>query len=272
MDDKFIDIEKLIGSKNPKLLKRMPKFIIRYLKRKLHQKELNKIFRDNPDTYGSDFCKVIIEKFNINVEVHNLENVPKTGGIVFASNHPLGGMDAMAIVKEVSEVRNDIKFIVNDLLLNIKNLKGMFVGVDKHSSNVKKSLQEVDALFASDKAVFLFPAGMVSRKKKGKIEDLEWKKTFVSRAKKHSKPIVPVYIDGELSNFFYRLANFREFIGVKKNIEMLYLADELFKQKGRTIKLYFGEPIDPGTLDRSKNDKEWATWIKNKAYNLKEKN
>ena len=268
MDDKFIDIERMIGSKNPKLLKRMPKFVIKYLKRKLHQKEINQIFIENEGVNGSDFCKDIIERFNIKVEVYNIENIPKTGGVIFASNHPLGGMDAMAIVKEVSEIRDDIRFIVNDLLLNIKNLKGMFVGVDKHSANVKKSLQEVDALFGSDKAVFLFPAGLVSRKKGGKIYDLTWKKTFVTRAKKHNKSIIPVYIDGELSNFFYRLANFREFIGIKKNIEMLYLSDELFKQKGRTIKLYFGEPIAPSTLDKSKNDKEWAKWIKQKAYNL----
>ena len=168
MDEKFIDVEKLIASKNPKLLKRLPKFIINYLKRILHQEEINQILLENKEVFGADFCIDIIKRFNIKVVAHGLENIPTNEGVIFVSNHPLGGMDAMAIVSEISPIRDDINFIVNDLLLNLKNLKGMFVGVDKHSSNVKESLQKVNELFASDKAIFLFPAGLVSRKKKRK--------------------------------------------------------------------------------------------------------
>ena len=127
----------------------------------------------------------------------------------------------------------------------------------------------VDELFASDKAIFIFPAGLVSRKKKGKIEDLEWKKTFITRAKKHNKTIIPVYVDGSLTNFFYNLSNFRTTIGIKANIEMLYLAKETFKQKNKTITINFGEPIHPKTFDSSKNDKEWAKYVKEIVYSLK---
>lgn len=268
MNEKFIDVEKLIASKNPKLLKRLPKFIINYLKRIIHQEEINQILLENKEVFGSDFCIDIIKRFNIKVITHGLENIPKNEGVIFVSNHPLGGMDAMAIVSEISPIRDDINFIVNDLLLSLKNLKGMFVGVDKHANNAKESLQKVNELFASDKAVFLFPAGLVSRKKKGKVIDLDWKKTFVSRAKKYNKKIVPVHIDGELTNFFYRLSRLREMVGIKANIEMLYLADQLFKQKNKTMNLYIGKPILPESLDSSKNDKLLAEDIKNISYNL----
>lgn len=179
---KFIDVERLIESKNPKLLKRLPRFVINYLKRIVHQSEINTILEENENVKGVDFCKDIISRFNITVESYGVENIPKDEGVIFVSNHPLGGMDAMAIVKEVAPVRKDIMFIVNDLLLSLENLKGLFVGVDKHGVNAKESLQKVNELFESDKAVFLFPAGLVSRKKKGVVRDLEWKKTFVSRA------------------------------------------------------------------------------------------
>lgn len=271
MEEKFIDVEKLIASKNPRLLKRLPKFILNYLKKILHQEEINSILKENKELYGADFCIDIINRFDIKVECHGIENIPKTGGVIFASNHPLGGMDAMAIVKEVSLIRGDIQFIVNDLLMNLENLKGLFVGVDKHGPNAKESLQKVNDLFASEKAIFLFPAGLVSRKKKKKVRDLEWKKTFVTRAKKYEKQVVPVFIDGQLSNFFYRLSNIREFLGIKANIEMLYLANELFKQKGVTLPIYFGKPISPETFDKSKTDKQWAEEIKNITYNLPKK-
>jgi hypothetical protein len=180
-EDKFIDIEKLIASKNPKLLKRTPKFFINYLKRKLHQDEINAFMADHKDVNGYDFSKDVINYFNIKVEVSGMENIPKDGGVIITLNHPLGGMDAMAIINDIYPYRPDFKFIVNDLLMHLDNLKEMFVGVNKHGANAKEDLEKVDQLYASDQMVFVFPAGLVSRKKKGKVEDLEWKKTFVTR-------------------------------------------------------------------------------------------
>lgn len=269
MEDKFIDIEKLIGSKNPRLLKTLPTFLLNYLKKTIHQEEINQILAENKDKHDYDFCHDIIERFNITVKVHNEQNIVTEGGCIYVVNHPLGGMDAMAIVDAMHKYRKDIKFIVNDILLHLKNLQGLFVGVNKHGVNSKNSLQEVNDLFASDKAVFIFPAGLVSRKKKGKVADLTWKKTFVTRARKFNKQIIPVYLEGELTNFFYRLSNFRTAIGIKANIEMLYLAQELFKQKNKTIDIVFGEPILPTVLKDGKSDQEWADKIKETVYSLK---
>jgi 1-acyl-sn-glycerol-3-phosphate acyltransferase len=265
---KFIDIRKLIGSKNPTLLRWLPNFVIKYLERILHQDEINQFLIDHPTQKNEAFCRAAIRFFNITIEIEGLENIPQSGGVTLAMNHPLGGMDAIALVDAISSKRTDLKFIVNDLLLNLEGMKGMFVGVNKHGKTNESIHQKIDELFHSDKAVCIFPAGMVSRKQKGLVRDLEWKKTFVMLSKRANHPIVPIYIDGKLSNFFYRLSNFRKFIGIKANIEMLYLSDELFKQKNVTMKFRVGKPITPEMLDESKSHREWAQWIRNSVYEL----
>lgn len=265
---KFIDIRKLIGSKNPTLLRWLPNFVIKYLERILHQDEINQFLIDHPTQKNEEFCRAVIRYFNITIEIEGLENIPQTGGVTLAMNHPLGGMDAIALVDAISSKRTDLKFIVNDLLLNLEGMQGMFVGVNKHGKTNEGIHQKIDELFHSDQAVCIFPAGLVSRKQKGLVRDLEWKKTFVMLSKRANHPIVPIYIDGKLSNFFYRLSNFRKFIGIKANIEMLYLSDELFKQKNVTMKFRVGKPITPEMLDDSKSHREWAQWIRNSVYEL----
>lgn len=270
MAAKFIDLEKIIADKNPKLLKRLPTFLINYLKKIIWQDEVNRIIADNEGVSGVQFCRNVIKEFNITTIIEGIENAPKAGGVTFASNHPLGGMDALAFIDKFSYHRTDIKFIANDILLNLKPMQDIFVGVNKMGTTAVPSLKNVDAVLANNESVVIFPAGLVSRRKKGVVKDLEWKKTFVTRARKHNVPIVPVIIDGKLSNFFYNLSNFREKLGIKANIEMLYLVNELFKQKNTTIKIIFGKPIYPDELEQNlMKDRAWAQKIKEIAYALK---
>ena len=268
MEQKFIDVEKIIGDKNPTLLKRLPGFVLNYLKRILHQDEVNRILYENRELLGSDFCDDIIQRFSITVSANQVQNVPKEGGVILACNHPLGGMDAMAVSHLMAKHRKDFKFIVNDILLELPNLRGIFTGVNKHGSNAAASLKKVDELFGSSEAVFVYPAGLVSRKKNGQVQDLEWKKTFVTRAKKYNTPIVPVHISGQLGGFFYNLANLREWLGIKANIEMLYLVNEQFKLKAKPIHVTFGKLITPQTLTDDKTDLQWAQEIKQRVYQL----
>ena len=267
--EKIIDIKRLIKSKNPKAAKWIPGFIYSYLKRTLHEDDVNKSLNDNIGVKAIPFSDYVIEKFNIKVNFIGAENIPKEGGVIFAANHPLGGMDAMAIVTEFKNYRTDFKFVVNDILMNIDNLKDMFVGVNKHGTNTKESLKVLNDLFASEQAVFVFPAGLVSRKKKGVVRDLEWKKTFITRSKKFERQVIPVHIDGELSKFFYRLSNFRTKIGIKANIEMLYLVDELYQQIDKEMNITFGKPIPHTAFDKGKKDIDWAQCVKEKVYELK---
>lgn len=267
-EDNFIDIRKLVSSKNPKLARFIPGFVYRYLKRILHQDEINDFMRRNGHLKNADFCNVVVEEFRLKVDIKNSENIPNEGNVILAMNHPLGGMDAMALVHALHNKRTDIKFIVNDLLLNLKPMQDLFVGVNKHGSNERKLHTQMTELFSSDVAIGIFPAGLVSRKIKGKITDLEWKKTFVRYAKRHNATIVPIYIEGQLSNFFYNLSNFRRCIGLKVNLEMLYLSDELHKQKGKKIRFVVGKPIHTQNIDKTKSDEQIAQELKETVYRL----
>ncbi len=267
---KMIDVKKVIHDKNPKLLKRLPRFIVSYLQKILHEKDVNEFIYEHRNDSPIEFCLSVMRKFNIQVTSEGLENIPKEKGAVLAMNHPLGGMDAMALVTVLHEIRPDVKFVVNDVLLHLENLRPIFVGVNKHGKNAAQSLRKVDETFASDQLLCIFPAGLVSRKQKGKVKDLKWRKTFVSRSKKYSKTIIPVYIEGALSNFFYNLYTVRKKLGIKANIEMLYLVNELYKQNDKRITIKFGPQLDASDFDKSKSNDEWAQYVKEKVYELKE--
>lgn len=270
-EENFIDVRKLVKSKNPKLARLIPGFVYRYLKKVLHQDEVNDFMRRNGHLKNEDFCNVIVKEFELKVDAQGIDHIPDEGGVILAMNHPLGGMDAMALVYLLRNKRTDIKFIVNDLLLNLKPMQDLFVGVNKHGTNERKLHIQMTELFSSDAAIGIFPAGLVSRRIKGKITDLEWKKTFVRYAKRHNKTIIPIYIEGRLSDFFYNLSNFRRFLGLKANVEMLYLSDELYKQKGKHIRFVVGEPILAEELKKDKSDEQIAEEIKNSVYQLGKK-
>lgn len=267
-EEKFIDIKRVIASKSPKLAKWLPGFVISYLKRILHQDEINDFIKNHKNDYNADFCDAVIDYFNIKIVVEGIENIPKEGPIIITMNHPLGGMDALALVSAIRDHRKDLKFIVNDLLMNLTNLSDLFVGVNKHGKNEVSTREQIMNVFQSEEAVCIFPAGLVSRKRKGMIRDLDWKKTFMTYSIKYDQPIIPVFIDGELSKFFYRLSNFRRFLGIKLNIEMLYLADELFKQRNKTITFTVGKPILPKDLDLTISERDLAQDVKASVYKL----
>jgi putative hemolysin len=265
----FIDVEKLIASKNPKALKRIPKFVIRYLKRILHQDEINAFIKKNSHLKNAEWCQEVVDYFNITISVKNLDKIPKDGKIVLAMNHPLGGMDAMILVTALKGHREDLKFIVNDLLMNLENMNEMFVGVNKHGKNKTSIRVQIKELFQSDKAVCIFPAGLVSRRSRGQIRDLVWKKTFVTYSKEYDRTIIPIYIDGKLSNFFYRLSLFRKRLGIKANIEMLYLANELFKQRDKHMQFIIGDPVSKDLLFKNDDDRAIAQEIRDYVYELR---
>ena len=263
-----IDIENIIAKKNPKLLKRLPRFVIKYLLRIIHQEEINKFLRKSANDFDLDFVNATIKYMQVNTEIHGIENIPDSGRFVFAANHPLGGLESLVFMREVARKFPNIKFPVNDILMALKNLNGIFVPLNKHGMQSRDAASELDMVFESDNQVLFFPAGLCSRKIKGQVCDLKWHKTFVAKAVKTNRDIIPVYIGGRNSNFFYNLANFRTFLGIKANIEMLYLVDEMYKQKGQTIKIIFGKPISYKSIDKSKNYNEWAAYFRGKTYEL----
>jgi len=263
-----IDIEKVFASKSEKMAKLLPGFIIRYLKRILHQDEINDFLSRNYQKQGIEFADSVLEELDITFKIEGLENIDKNGRYLFASNHPLGGPDGIILISIFGKEFSKIKFLVNDILMNIKNLSEIFIPINKHGGQAKKAAIMLEDAYQSDATILTFPAGLVSRKQKGKIEDLDWKKSFIAKSKKHKRDIVPIHIDGRNSNFFYNLANLRKFFGLKSNLEMLYLPNELFKQRGKTFTVRIGKPISYQTFDKSLSYDKWAEKMKRETYKL----
>jgi len=268
-NQQFLNLEKVIADKNPRLLKLIPGFVMRYMKRILHVEDLNRILEENRGVNGLGFVQAGLDEMDAKIVVVGKKNIPEKERFIAASNHPLGGPDGLTLINVVGKVRPDVIFPVNDILMNVPNMKELFIPINKHGRNVE-NMKLMDEAFASDVALLYFPAGLCSRKQSGKIIDLEWKKTFITKAKKFQRWVLPVHIHGKNTNFFYRLSNLRKRLGIKANIEMFYLVDEMYKQKRKTLKITFGEPIHHDVFDDRFTDKEWAGLIREYIYLLAE--
>ncbi len=264
-----IDIDSVFKKKSPRLYRCLPKFVLSYLKRIVHQNEINEFIHQYGALKGGEFTTNALKTLGISYEVEFLEDLDPNKRYFLVSNHPLGGADGIMLIDYFSRYFPKIHFPVNDILMEVENMEGIFIPINKHGSQSRKSAQLMEKALASDAQILLFPAGLVSRKKKrGGIEDLEWKKHFIAKAIQHQRDVVPIFISGENSNFFYNLAKIRSFLGIKLNLEMLYLADELFKQKGKKFQIKLGKIIKYTIFDNSLTPKEWAAFVKKEVYNL----
>ncbi len=263
---KYIDVEKIFKEKNPAAYKWIPNFLINYIKKIVHEDDLNRYENANHHKLEFDYLDAALLEVKANVTYSGLENIPLTGGCIIASNHPLGGIDGMALIQIVGKVRKDVRFLVNDILKKLVNFGDLFVPVNKIGANAAENLRRIDAIYASEMATIIFPAGLVSRKIDGVIQDLAWNRSFIKKAVQYKKPVIPVVIEGQLSKFFYRLSSFRKKLGIKANIEMLYLANEMYKQQNSKTHITIGKPISYTVFDKSKKPDEWAACFRAYIY------
>lgn len=266
-----IDIDKVLKAKAPKYYKKIPKFLLNYLKRTVHQDDINGILERNHDVEGVAFMHALVEKeFNLTLNVEGEEHIPEQGQFVFASNHPLGGLDGICLSSLLGEKYNGrIKYLVNDILYYIDPLKPIFIPINKYGAQAKESAKAINEAYASDNQIITFPAGLCSRKEKGMIRDLEWMKSFIMKAVEFHRDVIPVHFAGKNSNFFYNFANIRKATGMKFNIELIYLPDEMYKNSHRTFTITFGKPIPWQSFDKSKTASQWAQYVKEIVYTLK---
>ena len=265
-----IDIQQVLRQKAPSAARKIPQFVINYLTRTIHQDELNDILRRYHDKNGVAFMQELIGYFDLHLVLENELNLPTEGRYIFASNHPLGGLDGICLSAIIGKRFNDnIRYLVNDLLLYLTNLRSIFVPINKHGAQGKHNARLIEEAYASDNQIITFPAGLCSRKQHGKVEDIEWKKSFIQKAVEYQRDVVPVFFDGKNSNFFYRIARLRKALGIRMNYEMIYLPDEMFKSKHKTFHIYFGRPIPWQTFTDGRKPVEWAQEVKELVYNLR---
>lgn len=271
--DLKVDLYAVIASKSERIAKCTPKFILSWLKSIVHQDELNDILHFSEGAIDVEFADKTLQWLNAksNVKFTNRESLHLDKRYIFVSNHPLGGLDGLIMISVLGKIFGNIKFVVNDILMNIIPMRNLFVPVNKHGRMGKEYGKMITDAYASDAQILYFPAGLCSRLIKGKITDLQWQKNFLKQAKKYNRDIVPVHFGGRNSNFFYRLAKIRKALGIKFNIEMIFLPDEMFKQKNSIFEVTIGEPVPIGSIDSSKTLDQWCMEIREKCYQLGEK-
>jgi 1-acyl-sn-glycerol-3-phosphate acyltransferase len=267
---KPINIREVFMNKNPKLAKKLPGFVYRYINRIMHIDEINDILTRHGNERGIEFAASMVRYFNVHETIIGAENIPASGRYIFASNHPLGGFDALLMLSDINRLLGPPITLVNDVLMNIPQLAPIFVPINKHGGHSKEVLRQIEEAYSSDKQILIFPSGFASRRIKGKIQDFEWKKHFIAKSIEYQRDVIPVHVSGRNSGFFYSLANFRAFFRLKWNLEMFYLADETFRHKNQKFTVTFGKPIPYTHFDKSKTHIQWAAEVRELVYKLPE--
>ncbi len=269
---KTIDIDKILHDKMGSKADRVPKFVRRWLKKILHQDEVNEFLARSSDKVGVEWLEECVKYLDMTLEIVGEENLPpKDDGrcYTFVSNHPLGGEDGVALGAVIGRHYDGrFKYLVNDLLMNLPGLAPLCIPINKTGSQSRNFPAMVKAGFSSDNHILMFPAGLCSRKINGKIHDLPWKKTFISKSVETHRDVVPIHFSGQNSNRFYRIANLCKTLHLKVNIAMLFLVDEMYRNAHKTFRIAIGKPIPWQTFDKSKTPAQWAQMVQDKVYEL----
>ncbi len=264
-----INLAEVLREKLGRRSRRVPRLLVRALEKIICQDEMNAFLRKAYPREGAAFCDALLDELDIRVDLRGEENLPTDGRAVFVCNHPLGGLDGIAIISALTRIYGPgLRFVVNDMLMAIGPLRGVFIPVNKHGSQSREGASTLDAVLQGDNPVVIFPAGLCSRRgKDGRIADLAWQKMFVSKAVRSGRPVVPMYFSGRNSGFFYRFAALRKRLGIKLNIEMVRLPKEVFRARGSRFTLTCAPPIPPEALD-ARNAAAEASRIRELVYSL----
>ena len=270
--EKTIDIEKILESKVGSKVGLLPGFAVSWLKRILHEDEVNRFLWESRHLSGTEWLTECVRYLDMTLQIDGIENLPpKDDGrlYTFVSNHPLGGIDGVALGSVIGNFYDSrFRYLVNDLLLNLPGLKPLCIGINKTGKQSRNFPAMVEAGFRSNHHILMFPAGLCSRKIEGKIHDLPWKKTFVSKSVEYQRDVVPIRFDGQNSDRFYRIANLCKALHLKFNVAMLFLVDEMYRNVHKTFRITIGKPIPWQTFDKSKSMVSWAKYVEDKVYEL----
>ena len=262
----LIDIDQILRNKMGRKARFIPDFLVRYLKKTIHQDWLNQFIAKEGEIQGVQWLEDCMHHLDLKLNVHGLENLRR---FTFVSNHPLGGADGVilgAILGRHYDGR--ICYLANDLLMNLTGIAPLFVPINKTGRQGREFPKMVNAAFAGDKHLIMFPAGLCSRRIDGQIQDVPWAKTFVSKSIEYQRDVVPIHFGGRNSDFFYRLANWSKRLGIKFNLAMLYLVDELYHHQHSTFDIHIGKPIPWQSLTSEKSPTAWAAEVRSLIYTL----
>ena len=269
--EKTVSVDKVLKDKMGKKAKFVPRPLVSWLKRIVHEDQVNAFLWESRHLKGTDWLEECVRYLDMTLELKGEENLPdKDDGrlYTFVSNHPLGGEDGVALGAIIGRhYDGHFRYLVNDLLMNLPGLAPVSIPINKTGKQSRDFPRMVEAGFQSDNHMLMFPAGICSRRTNGIVRDIPWKKTFITKSIEYQRDVVPIHFSGSNSNFFYRLANFSD-RHLKFNLAMLFLVDEMYKNVHKTFQVTFGKPIPWQTFDKSKSHVEWAQWVKEQVYAL----
>ena len=249
-----IDLDQVLRERLPRFYRYIPRRAVEWMKRLICQERLNALLAENAGKEGAEFCRGILKSLGIAVKVAEPDRLPprEHRRVILVSNHPLGGLDGMALIDVVQRhYGGQVWFVVNDLLMAVKPLRPVFLPVNKHGRQSREVMVAVERAFRGNDPIIIFPAGLVSRLlpasgSKGKakeVHDLEWRKTFVVKAAKSGRDIVPLFFSGTNSMDFYRKADLRKRLGIRFNLEQILLPREMFHNQGATFTVHVGDTV-----------------------------
>lgn len=270
--ERTIDLDRIIREKMGTKARYVPSVAVRWLKHIIHQDEVNRFLWESRDKKGTEWLEECTRYLDMTFDIEGLENLPdKNDGrlYTFVSNHPLGGVDGVALGAIIGRHYDGrFRYLVNDLLMNLPGLAPLCIPINKTGKQSRSFPEMVEAGFSGDNHILMFPAGICSRKIDGQIHDLPWKKTFITKSVETKRDIVPIHFGGRNSDFFYGLANVCKALHIKFNIAMLFLVDEMYKNVHKSFRVAIGKPIPWQTFDKSKTAMEWAKYVQDMVYRL----
>ena len=264
--DYLLDLNEILG---PKMSAKLPGFVKRFFARRLHIKQINDCIMKAEHYDGAGFFDEALDYVGITYKVRGEENIDLSKKYLFACNHPLGGPEALIIGSIFRKIYGD-GFMVpsNQILYNMKPLQEFFVPVSVGGRQGREIAERIAGMFESDRQVLVFPAGLCAKSIKGVVTEMPWKKMFVAQARKYQRDVVPVHISGHNSKWYFFLSWLSRTLKLKFNLGMIFLVDELFKQRGNEFVITFGKPIEYDRFDKTKTDLQWADEVKNIVKNL----
>ena len=269
---KTIDVDQVLKSKMGSKAKFIPRFLVNWLRRIIHEDQINAFLWEHRNQEGTVWLEECVKYLGMHLTIEGLDNLPpKDDGkrYVLVSNHPLGGQDGVCLGSIIGRHYDGrFRYLVNDLLLFLPGLKPVCIGINKTGKQARSFPRVVEEGFSSDNHILMFPAGLCSRKTNGKIHDLPWKKTFVSKSVEYHRDVVPIHFGGSNSDKFYRIVNICKSLHLKFNVAMLFLVDEMYKNVHKEFRVAFGKPIPWQTFDKSHTPQEWAKIVEDKVYEL----
>ena len=275
MDEEFrktIDLDAVLRGKMGAKAKWVPRFLVNWLKKTIHEDEVNRFLWESRDKVGVDWLEECVRYLDMTLNIEGMENLPPADDgklYTLVSNHPLGGADGVALGAIIGRHFNgNFRYLVNDLLLNLPGLAPVSIGINKTGGQSRSFPAMVEAGFQSKNHMLMFPAGLCSRKIDGKIADLPWKKTFISKSVEYQRDVIPIHFSGQNSDKFYNIANICKKLNLKFNVAMLFLVDEMYKNVHKTFRVAIGKPIPWQTFDKSHTPTEWAQIVREGVYKL----